>query len=145
MIAEATRTCKRCGKEKSITSFREAKSGNGVCRVHVCNNCKYIARKPRLDTAHLAEYQKKWRSENGDKLVSYYWESLLKAKWKPWMRGGIRIKASEIEQAYNRQGGACRLCGSEDGSIGRLELDIDDKGEFHGLICLGCKVEASAR
>ena len=73
------------------------------------------------------EVQKKWESENQDK-VRERWQRNDKKKWIDYLR-------KQEEMAGRKKPKLCELCGRD----GRICFDHDHKtGKFRGWLCLKC-------
>jgi len=127
------RTCKRCGQDKSLKSFR-CKNGPGTAKDPVCSQCRTKERddrKAKKREYHKLRYQKRLRRESYDNN-----RDLLKVQR---IESGILKNYSymQLTKKAMKQGDVCYLCGKE---TSELFYDVNIQTEIiDGLYCRECR------
>lgn len=80
-----TRKCRKCGKEKPLTSFPKQAQNKGL-RVHACRTCMSSNKLRNPDTIR----QKRWRRKLG-----------------------VSLTVSEFDKMVETQNGLCAICGRQ--------------------------------
>ena len=113
------RTCAHCGQSKPRSEFYKETRGKDGIRT-CCKECFRAA-----DTVRRASEPEKQRE----------------MRWRSQLKRTYGIDADDYYQMMATQGGACAICGSEDGGgkNGVLQVDHDHNGGgVRGLLCEDC-------
>ncbi len=136
-----TRTCSKCKEEKEITEFSKHKYNKSGYRPD-CKSCnkKYYLK----NIEEKKEYGKKYREKNRDSYLEYFKKYNAENKHKRReqnLRKQYGITQKDYDEMLKKQGGVCKICGTENpkGHSGKLYVDHNHKtGDVRGLLCSRC-------
>jgi hypothetical protein len=81
----------------------------------------------------ITEYQKKWRSDNKERVRRYKANQHLKSTY------GITL--DDYDQMFEDQDNGCAICGGLNTDGRRLHVDHNhETGEVRGLLCYSCNI-----
>jgi hypothetical protein len=140
------RECRQCGETKPLADYyKNARCAAG--HVRVCKACYALNTKERMkDPERLArkrERNREWKKNNPDRVRDHHRRGDL---WKCH-----RLRWEDYERLLEAQGGACRICGTDDPGEGRrFAVDHDHNccpskdrscGKcVRGLLCNRCNL-----
>jgi hypothetical protein len=126
------KTCKDCGKEKSLEEFP---SNNKTSKKTRCKPCYNLHTKKWRDTiADKEKLKKQWREASKRNY------SLEKSRAAGWKKYGLSVE--EYWDLYNLQRGRCKICRKHEDV---LRVDhCHSTGRVRGLLCNLCNVGLGA-
>jgi hypothetical protein len=141
----ASKTCRICGIEKSLTDFHCATAMRDGHR-NECKECfrELSSARYRADPERVKERVRQWQRDNPDRVSAQrrrYKADGRKAAVdrRSYLRRKFGISPEEYDVLRAAQGGVCAICGAAGRTDTSLHVDHDHRsGRIRKLLCFSC-------